>query len=306
MIAQYVLTVPISTFFILNSNTIHPAYRMNLCRRLWLGFRMFWNTVWIPTGTTYKTHLAMALKVLETPPEVKGDIIECGTWKGGCATNLSLVCKITGRKLRIYDSFEALPDGEPNDRYAKGYKKGDFTGTLEEVKENIRKHGAIEGCEFVKGWFKDTLPQIEGSILLAFLDVDLEASLHTCVRWIWPHLVEKGFIFIDEAVAVDYCALFFSETWWQRYMNRKPPDLIGTGMGLAMVNITLDPRRNEQIIHCNTTTPAHTLDTKTWFQIGPIIPRSLKPAKMPNNANQMSRLMLGGTKQHADSVYDPA
>jgi len=241
MIAQYVLTVPISTLFILNSNTIHPAYRMNLCRRLWLGFRMFWNTARIPTGTTYKTHLAMALKVLETPPEIKGDVVECGTWKGGCATNLSLVCKITGRKLRIYDSFEGLPEGEPNDRYAKGYKKGDYAGSLEEVKGNIRKHGAIECCGFVKGWFKDTLPRMEGSILLAFLDVDLEASLHTCVRYIWPHLVEKGFIFIDEAVAVDYCALFFSETWWQRYMNQKPPGLIGTGMGLAMGEYYLGP-----------------------------------------------------------------
>ena len=55
------------------------------------------------------------------------------------------------------------------------------------------------GCEFVKGWFKDTLPRMEGSILLAFLDVDLEASLHTCVRYIWPHLVEKGFIFIERS-----------------------------------------------------------------------------------------------------------
>jgi len=111
MIAQYVLTVPISTCFILSSNRIHPAYRMGFVRRLWLGFRMFWNTARIQTGTTYKTHLAMALKVLETPPGVAGDIVECGTWKGGCATNLSLVCKITGRKLRIYDSFEGLPEG---------------------------------------------------------------------------------------------------------------------------------------------------------------------------------------------------
>ena len=241
MIAQYVVTVPISTCFILSSNTIHPAYRMNFCRRLWLGFRMFWNTVRIQTGTTYKTHLAMALKILETPPGVAGDIIECGTWKGGCATNLSLVCKITGRKLRIYDSFEGLPEGEPKDRYASGYKKGDFAGPLEEVKENIRKHGAIECCEFVKGWFKDSLPKMKGPVLLAFLDVDLEASLHTCVRYIWPHLVEKGYVFIDEAMAVDYCALFFSEIWWKKYLNLKPPGLIGAGMGLAMGEYYLGP-----------------------------------------------------------------
>ncbi len=50
----------------------------------------------------------MALKLLETPPEVGGIVIECGTWKGASTSNLSLVCKIVGRRLKIYDSFQGL------------------------------------------------------------------------------------------------------------------------------------------------------------------------------------------------------
>ena len=95
-----------------------------------LGFRMFLNTILIETGTSYKSHLVMSLKILETSNEVLGDIIECGTWKGGCAANLSLVCNMVGRKLLIFDSFEGLPEGDTEDRESKHYNKGDYCGTL--------------------------------------------------------------------------------------------------------------------------------------------------------------------------------
>ena len=72
---HYVLTVPVSIVFLLDSKRIHKAYKMTLFRKLKLGFRMFFNTIRVPTGVTYKAHLAMSLKILETPPEVLGDII---------------------------------------------------------------------------------------------------------------------------------------------------------------------------------------------------------------------------------------
>lgn len=63
---------------------------------------MFLNKFRIPTGTSYKSHLAMALKILETSPEVKGDVVECGSWQGGSSANLSLICRLTNRKLLIF------------------------------------------------------------------------------------------------------------------------------------------------------------------------------------------------------------
>jgi O-methyltransferase len=241
MLAHYALTVPVSIFFIMSSTAIHPAYRMGFLRKFALGLRMFWNTVRIRTGTSYKTHLAMALKILETPADVPGDIVECGTWKGGSAANLSLVCRIVGRRLKIYDSFEGLPAAVPGDREAPYYKAGDYCGTLPEVKRNITRYGAIEVCDFVPGWFKDTLPKESSPVLLAFLDVDLEASLHTCVRYLWPRLVDTGYIFIDECVGVGYCALFFSEKYWKTYFDRTPPGMIGAGTGLPLGEYYIGP-----------------------------------------------------------------
>lgn len=215
---------------------------------------MFVNTLRIRTGTSYKSHLAMALKILETPPDVPGVVIECGTWKGGSAANLSLVCRITGRKLCVFDSFEGLPEGDIADREASQYQKGDYAAPLEEVQQNIRRYGAIECCEFVKGWFNDTLPHLEGPVLLAFLDVDLEASLESCVRHIWPHLAEQGYVFIDEVVGVDYCALFYSERYWSSVFRRTPPGLVGAGSGLPLGEYYIGPwceRDGHPLQHAN-------------------------------------------------------
>lgn len=236
----YVITVPVAIFFILNSSAIHPAYKLGFFRKQWLGWRMFLNKLRVNTGTSYKAHLAMALKIFETPPNVAGDILECGTWQGGSAVNLSLVCKMTGRKLLIYDSFEGLPEGKAEDRQGF-YETGEYCGSLELVKQNIERYGAIEVCEFAKGWFDQTLPSLDQPILLAFIDVDLELSLETCVRYIWPNLTDKGYIFIDEYVGLDYCSIFWSEEYWKKYFDRTPPGLIGSGVGLPLGEYYIGP-----------------------------------------------------------------
>jgi len=220
---------------------------------------MFWNKHRMQTGTSFKVHLVMALKLLETPPDVDGVVIECGTWKGGTAANLSLVCKIVGRKLLIYDSFEGLPPGDPADREAKFYSKGDFCGTLDEVRSNITKYGDIGSCAFVKGWFSDTLPSLSSPVVLAFLDVDLEASLDSCVRAVWTNLTDQGYVFIDESVSTNYCALFYSEKYWRMRFDRTPPGLIGAGSGLALGEYYAGPwsdRENHPMQH--PTGPAYT------------------------------------------------
>jgi len=237
----YVINLPFAIALILGSSRIHPAYRVGWFRRVGLGLMMFWNKLRIPTGTSYKAHLAMALKILELPPDLEGDVVECGCWKGGSSANLSLVCRLAGRKLVIYDSFEGLPVPKADDREGAGYKEGEYCGTLPEVRANISRGGALEVCEFVEGWFDKTLPGSTGKIALLFLDVDLEDSLNTCVKHLWPRLVEGGYLFTDECVALDYVALFWSERWWRENFDCTPPGLIGAGTGLPLGEFYIGP-----------------------------------------------------------------
>ena len=228
------VTLPITTAALFYNPKIHPAYRMNWWRSFRLAWRMYWNCTKIETATSFKAHLAMGMKLLEMPPEREGVVVECGCFQGGSATNLSLVCKIVGRDLILYDSFEGLPPAEKGDRYANEMTVGAFAGSLETVKRNITERGAIEVCTFRKGWFKDTLPHHTEDIVLMMLDVDFQASLHDCLLNLWPRLRHYGLVFIDEYVLVDYCAVFFSERYWKTYFDTTPPGLFGVGTGVPI------------------------------------------------------------------------
>jgi len=240
--AYVVMTLPFAISFIAASRAIHPAYRVGYLKRIALGVRFFLNTVRVRTGTSYKLHLAMAMKLLELPPDEQGIVVECGAWKGGSAINLSLACAATGRELWIYDSFRGLPPPVAGDREAVHYRPGDYAGSITEVQRNLRRYGAPDRCRFVQGWFDETLSApLARPVVLAFIDVDLEASLDTCVRAIWPALTPHASMFIDEAVNPDYCALFYSERWWSETFGRTPPGLIGAGSGLPLGTYYIGP-----------------------------------------------------------------
>lgn len=235
------VSLPVTALFLLSNPQFHPAYGMTLRRKAWLAWRMYRTTRVVFTGTSYKAHLAMAAKLLEIPPSVEGVVVECGCFQGGSTVNLSLLCKIVGRKLIVYDSFEGLPPPTPGDRAASPWGTGLYAGSLDVVRENVRRHGALEVCTFRKGWFADTMPAHVEPVVLAFLDVDYQASIHDCMLTLWPKLTPKGYMFIDEYVFNDYCALFWSERYWSTYFDTTPPGLIGSGTGVGVGHFYLGP-----------------------------------------------------------------
>ncbi len=239
--AYDVISLPVAIVFLLNNRRFHPAYGLTWWKRISLGVRMFRNTRRIPTGTSYKAHLAMAEKLFEMPPSEEGIVVECGCWKGGSSANLSLICDIVGRDLVVYDSFAGLPAAPANDKYAWKEAEGAFRGDLEVVRDHVQRFGAIDRTTFRKGLFQDTLPHHTEPIVFAFLDVDYASSLHDCVVNLWPHLTEHGYVFIDEYIRLDYCALFFSERWWARHFDRPPPGMMGVGTGIGVGQYYLGP-----------------------------------------------------------------
>jgi hypothetical protein len=244
--AYEAISLPFAVAILFYNGRIDDRYGMSWARKIRLGWRMYRNTRRIQTGTSYKAHLAMAVKLLEIPPDQEGVVVECGCWKGGATANLSLVCDVVGRDLVVYDSFEGLPPPEPGDRYATAQATGFFRGDLEVVEDNVRRYGAIDRCSFRKGWFKDTLPHHQEPIVLSFVDVDYDDSLHDCVRYLWPHLTKQGYMFLDEYTRLDYLALFFSERYWKRYFGRRPPGVMGTGTGIGVGQYFIGPWRQQR------------------------------------------------------------
>ena len=234
-------TLPATVLYLFLDPRIDPAYGLTWAGKLRLAWRMLRTTRAVNTATSYKAHLAMAVKLLEVPHELDGVVVECGCFLGGSTANLSLVCDIVGRELIAYDSFEGLPAPKGNDQYARHEQTGFLRGDLETVRSNVRRHGAPDRVTFRKGWFEDTLSRHSEAIVLAFFDVDYQSSLDECVRNLWPHLTERGYVFIDEYVLTDYCALFWSERYWRENFDTTPPGLLGSGTGIGVGQYYLGP-----------------------------------------------------------------
>lgn len=237
----HLASIPFLVIWTLDRRRLHPAHRMTFWRRLRLVVRLYRNTRRIETGISYKAHVAMAATLLATPPEVDGVVVECGSWKGGTSANLSLICAAAGRRLVIYDSFQGLPAAEEGDRHARPEAQGLFAGDLETVRRNIERHGDLSRCELRPGWFADTLPYHTEPIVLVYLDVDFQSSLHDCIVNLWPHLTERGHVFVDEYVLLDYCGLFWSESFWEQHFGVRPPGLMGSGTGVGLGQYYLGP-----------------------------------------------------------------
>lgn len=230
------MLLPPSSIFVrglLNAKHGTLLQKLNLLRRLRRNLRA------VTSASGLLEQLFIITKLLNL--DVPGAVIECGTYKGASAVNLSLACELADRRLLIYDSFAGLPKPSEGDRthstidgMTDDYEQGWWCGTLEEVKSNISRYGCIRRCSFVQGYFQDTLPQLKEPVALAFCDVDLADSLRTCLQYLWPRLVEGGFFFTHEAIQREIFSIFNDDEWWHRNLGCEPPGLVGGGSGLGL------------------------------------------------------------------------
>jgi O-methyltransferase len=138
---------------------------------------------------------------------VPGDLIETGVWRGGTVIFMRGVLQAHGCTDRIVwaaDSFSGhpAPDLEkyPEDRTMELHKFDFQAVSLEEVKANFDKYGLLDGqVQFLKGWFKDTLPSapVERLALLRLDGVSYEATTEALTS-LYQKLSVGGFVIVDD------------------------------------------------------------------------------------------------------------
>jgi hypothetical protein len=211
--------------------------------RLFRGFRR--NNKQVETLSSIVEHLELARALLAVPPSVPGDVVECGCYKGGCTVNLSLVCRLVGRRLLVCDSFAGLPPildqdrghSTPHHGDTGEYEEGQFAASLEEVQANVSKFGAAEVCDWVVGYFDQSLADFDRPTVMAFLDVDLIDSLLPCLQAIWPRLASEGRVYVHEAEDLTLVGVFFDQGWWMAELGERAPGFVGAGSGLPLVTL---------------------------------------------------------------------
>ena len=198
----------------------------------------------IKSLTPWQKHLILIDEIFRMPKSLEGVVVECGCYNGASTASLSLACALTNRKLICCDSFEGLPEPRSDEAIAicgdstryYHWQRGEFSseGGLEGVRRTVEQFGKIQVCQFVKGYFQDTLPGLEHQpVVLVFEDADLSSSVEDCLRYLWPKLQFGCRFYCDEAFSADVVSLFYDKNWWWTTFKARPPGFYGSGGGIV-------------------------------------------------------------------------
>ena len=147
---------------------------------------------------------------------IPGDLLEAGVWRGGAAIFMRGVLQAygdTSRVVWVADSFQGFPKVDTERYPADGQEDWDadcfkiFAVPLEEVKTNFAGYGLLdERVRFLKGWFKDTLPNapIERLALLR-LDADMYSSTMEVLTILYSKLAVGGYVIVDDYNSKSMC-----------------------------------------------------------------------------------------------------
>jgi O-methyltransferase len=176
---------------------------------------------------THAEILEITNAILKIPSQVNGVVVEAGCFKGGSTAKLSIAEKLAKRKLVVFDSFAGLPDPKSSDR--PEFYRGEYAGSLDEVRDNVRRYGEISACEFRKGWFSDTMPPFTDPVVIAFVDVDLSDSVQTCLKYLYPRVVPGGVIFSHDGHVPSCVAVMQDRSFWKDEVGIEAPLIPGLG-----------------------------------------------------------------------------
>lgn len=230
--------VPIASFLLGESGS---QYGVGVLRKLWLLWESIVSVVCVRGATSWVEHIVLMQGVLDVPISLEGDVLEVGCYQGRSAVSLSCACALTGRRLVICDTFAGLPAPGRDESVFNlqssektWYGAGQYVGKLDEVKNNIRRHGRLDVCEFVPGRAEETLSVRPGKYVLIFEDVDLPSVVKSIVLKTWRQLAFGCKFFTHEAPDYPVAQLFYDREWWQENLNVGAPGLVGAGVGLPL------------------------------------------------------------------------
>ena len=148
---------------------------------------------------------------------IEGDFVECGVWRGGSSMMIALTLnslQVKNRQIFLYDTFEGMSEPTENDVDFRGGNADSLLkqnvqdkqnsmwclADLQDVQNNMKlTNYPIQYIKFVQGKVEDTIPQtISENIALLRLDTDWYESTAHELKYLYPKLLTKGVLIIDD------------------------------------------------------------------------------------------------------------
>ena len=141
------------------------------------------------------TRLQFLYYAINSTSTLRGEIWECGTYRGGSAMCMKgqLIEEGSARVLRLFDTFEGMPVSGEWDTHAVGTFSETSKGGIYALFEGL------EGVLIHPGIMPATFAGLEETrISLAHIDVDQYESVHACLAFVYPRMEEGGYLVLDD------------------------------------------------------------------------------------------------------------
>ena len=152
------------------------------------------------------------LVVARLARSVPGDLVECGTWRGGMSAGLAWA--LPDRHSVLLDSFEGLPDAKAIDgpaavHWSTVLRDHDNCTAEEQWAHDAMARVDQRDYELLTGWFDDTVPAYakrQRPIAVLRLDGDWYDSTMVCLEHLFPLVAPDGIVIIDDYFDWDGCS----------------------------------------------------------------------------------------------------
>ena len=131
---------------------------------------------------------------------IKGDVVEIGSWRGGMCMYIRHLLKNTNKKIYLYNTFNNFPKSENenfNDKIFNFYKNSYLS--INQIKNTFKKLGLFHNVKIIDGDIKETIPNNDiDKISLLRLDCDLYEPILLSLQYLYPKITKGGIILIDD------------------------------------------------------------------------------------------------------------
>ena len=176
---------------------------------------------WIGNDWPFLAHTMVGMKRLDqfqkaiehvVANNIPGGIVECGTWRGGCAILAAAVLDVLGvrdRTIWVCDSFSGVPAPEcVQDAAMVLHNYSHYLGvSMDDVKAAFKRFGVNDDpVLYHAGMFKDSLPGLKGgtwSVIRA--DGEMYSSTMDILTNLYHGLSAGGIIVIDDYFHIQAC-----------------------------------------------------------------------------------------------------
>jgi len=146
-------------------------------------------------------------ETLKTLSNVKGDIVELGSWKGA---NLLWMAKVqsflgSNKKIHCFDSFQGLTEFSVQDTSSHLIHK--YQGDEKVLRSVIDLYEYNDLIQIHKGLIEHTVPvwsELKVDISLIYFDADLYEAASVTLTYLAPRLSVGGIILFDEYGSKDW------------------------------------------------------------------------------------------------------